>query len=455
MDSNEAACEKSMIDTITAIATPPGRGGVGIVRISGSQAFSIAQTICHFSNTKTPDVARAVFYDAQRSIIDDGLVLFFKNPRSFTGEDVAELQAHGSPMVLDQLIARAIDLGARLARPGEFTERAFLNHKIDLTQAEAIADLISASSIQAARAATRSLQGEFSKKIEVLQEMLTTLRMHVEAAIDFPEEEIDFLADPKIETSLKEIIYQVEQIKNTVKQGVLLQSGINVVIAGKPNVGKSSLLNYLSGKSSAIVTDIPGTTRDILRESIQIDGLPLHIIDTAGLRETKDIVEQEGVRRTKAQLSQADVVLWMRDINDDVFTLDQLGLNAEIKPPVILITNKIDLTNKSPAVIAHPDFTEVCISVTKSLGLDLLKKKIHQFAGFHSEEQDIFIARRRHVDTILRAHQQLIQAQQHLRQGELLAEGLRQAQLVLSEITGELTSDDLLGKIFSEFCIGK
>ncbi|MDP1574813.1 MAG: tRNA uridine-5-carboxymethylaminomethyl(34) synthesis GTPase MnmE [Coxiellaceae bacterium] len=448
-------------DTIVAMSTPPGRGGVGIVRISGVDAKTIAEKICRrdtIYRISERSILRATFYDQDHAPIDNGLVLFFENPHSFTGEDVVELQAHGSPIVLDQLIRVAILYGARLAEPGEFSKRAFLNKKIDLAQAEAIADLIAANSEQAARSAVRSLQGEFSKKIHTLQNSLTQLRIQIEAMIDFPEEEIDFLADPAVGQLLQKTIDAVLHVRNTAKQGVLLQSGLRVVIVGKPNAGKSSLLNYLSGRESAIVTAIPGTTRDVLRESIHIDGMPLHVVDTAGLRETDDVVEQEGVRRAYAEMAQADLVLWLVDASEydcpDKADLSKHAAGASI----LLIKNKIDLIDDHPEVIEHREFTEIKISIQKNLGMDLLIQAIKKIVGFQSIETDGFIARRRHVDAIERAYQFLLHGQQQLieyRAGELLAEDLRQAQLALSEITGEFSADDLLGKIFSSFCIGK
>lgn len=437
-------------DTIAALATAPGRGGVGIIRISGPAAKSIAQKIVQIDfQSRTAHFAK--FYDANNTVIDEGIILLFENPHSFTGEDVVELQAHGSPIVLDQLVKTAIHHGARMARPGEFSERAFLNKKIDLAQAEAIADLIAANSAQAARSAMRSLQGEFSKKIHTLQDSLTHLRIQIEAMIDFPEEEIDFLADPRLAELLQKTIDAVLRVKNQASQGVLLQSGLQVVIVGKPNAGKSSLLNYLSGRDSAIVTAIPGTTRDILRESIHIDGMPLHIVDTAGLRETDDVVEKEGVRRAYEQMAQADLILLLVDATD----LDAPVLTAT---PTIIIKNKIDLTNEQPEIIYHDYCAEIKVSIKKNSGMNLLSDAIKKVGGFQSAESDGFIARRRHVDAIERAYELLLQGQMQLiqnRAGELLAEDLRQAQLALSEITGEFTSDDLLGKIFSSFCIGK
>ncbi|HLB55922.1 MAG TPA: tRNA uridine-5-carboxymethylaminomethyl(34) synthesis GTPase MnmE [Coxiellaceae bacterium] len=443
-------------DTIAAIATPSGRGGVGIIRISGKDAKKIALKIIEPLALQPRTAYFTAFYDINKNILDEGIVLFFENPHSFTGEDVVELQSHGSPIVLDKLLKTIIHYGARIAKPGEFSERAFLNKKIDLTQAEAIADLIAANSEQAARSAVRSLQGEFSKKIHTLLESLINLRMQIEAMIDFPEEEIDFLADPRIAEILQKTIDEVEHVKNQAKQGVLLQNGLHVVIAGKPNAGKSSLLNYLSGRDSAIVTDIPGTTRDILRESISLDGLPLHIIDTAGLRETNDAIEQEGVRRAREQMQQADLILLVVDASE--IALEMMIVEAQATTPILIVRNKIDLTNESPVIISNNNQIEIKISIKNNSGLDLLTQEIKKIAGFQSEEADGFIARHRHVDAIERAHTFLLHGQRqlmHNRAGELLAEDLRQAQQALSEITGEFTSDDLLGKIFSNFCIGK
>ena len=441
----------TFIDTITAIATPSGRGGVGIVRISGKDAKIIALQITQ--KQLQPRVAQfTAFYDKNNTVIDEGIVLFFENPHSFTGEDVVELQSHGSPIVLDQLIQCAIHHGARMANPGEFSQRAFLNKKIDLAQAEAIADLIAASSEQAARSAMRSLQGEFSKQIQLLQKSLTHLRMQIEAMIDFPEEEIDFLSDPQTHQLLQKTIDEVMHVKNQAKRGVLLQNGLQVVIVGKPNAGKSSLLNYLSGRDSAIVTDIPGTTRDILRESIHIDGMPLHIIDTAGLRDTTDVVEQEGVRRAYDQMTQADLILWIMDAADKNTDPSFPILNNNT--PVLMIRNKIDLINELPNAVDNT----VSVSIRNNMGMDLFINALKKAVGFQSSETDGFIARRRHVDAIERAYDFLLRGQNQLMQhraGELLAEELRQAQHALSEITGEFSSDDLLGEIFSSFCVGK
>lgn len=447
-------------DTITAIATPAGFGGVGIVRISGPNAKLIAESVCRgvtcapegiYRDLKPREALFTSFFDQHNDLIDHGIALYFQHPHSFTGEDVVELQGHGGPIVMDRLLQTVIAHGARLARPGEFTERAFLNKKIDLVQAEAIADLIAANSVQAARSAARSLQGVFSQKIHALQKSLTTLRMQIEAMLDFPEEDIDFMAQSSLQDLLQQTIDAVKHVKNEAKQGVLLQSGLNVVIAGKPNVGKSSLFNYLSGRESAIVTHIPGTTRDVLRESIQIDGMPLHIIDTAGLRDTTDVVEQEGVRRATAQMNQADLILLVTDASDS-------HTHTHTHTHMLVIRNKIDLTHEKPCVKHDNHQTIIQVSVKNNQGLDLLIDEIKKIAGFQSEETSGFIARRRHVDAIDRAYQILLHGQQQLMQhkaGELLAEDLRLAQHTLSEITGEFSSDDLLGKIFSSFCIGK
>src|SRR3990167_660602 len=369
-------------DTIAAIATPSGRGGVGIIRISGKDAKKIALKIIEPLALQPRTAYFTAFYDINKNILDEGIVLFFENPHSFTGEDVVELQSHGSPIVLDKLLKTIIHYGARIAKPGEFSERAFLNKKIDLTQAEAIADLIAANSEQAARSAVRSLQGEFSKKIHTLQKSLTHLRMQIEAMIDFPEEEIDFLSSPRVNIVLQKIIDDVLKVKKQAKQGALLQSGLQIVIAGKPNTGKSSLLNYLSGRESAIVTAIPGTTRDILRESIQIDGIPLHIIDTAGLRETDDIVEQEGVRRAYEQMKQADLILLLVDVSDS----DSDGDGDDASDKMLVIRNKIDLINEKPSIKDNI----ISLSIKNNIGMDLLIDALKKAAGFQARDNDGF-----------------------------------------------------------------
>jgi tRNA modification GTPase len=444
------------IDTIVAEATPPGRGGIAIIRISGPYTSFIAQAI--LGSLPTPRVATFYsFLDENKIAVDEGLAVYFIGPHSFTGEDVLDLHGHGGPAVVDLLIRRILQLGARMARPGEFSERAFLNDKLDLAQAEAIADLIDASSEQAARSAVRSLQGEFSKRIHFLVESLIRLRMYVEAAIDFAEEEIDFLADQQIVTDLTIVFQELKNVQASAAQGSLLRDGITVVITGQPNVGKSSLLNQLSGKDSAIVTNIPGTTRDVLRELILLDGMPMHIIDTAGLRESTDIVEQEGIRRAQHEISQADIVLVMQDATRDSVLDEVFFKKIPARAAKITIRNKIDLTAEMENINITTTETIISLSAKNGVGIDLLKNYIKSSVGFAANMEGCFSARRRHLDALLRAEEFLISGEQQLknRSGELLAEDLRQAQLALSEITGEFTSDDLLGRIFSSFCIGK
>jgi tRNA modification GTPase len=443
-------------DTIVAQATPPGRGGIAIVRVSGPLTEKVALAVLG----KLPAPRRAafhVFLDGTGSAIDEGLALYFPGPHSFTGENVLELQGHGGPAVVDTLIRRILKLGVRIARPGEFSERAFLNDKLDLAQAEAIADLIDASSEQAARSALRSLQGEFSERISQLVEALIRLRMYVEAAIDFAEEEIDFLADQQIATDLEAAINTLKTVQASAVQGSLLRDGITIVIAGEPNVGKSSMLNQLSGKDVAIVTDIPGTTRDLLREQIILDGMPMHIIDTAGLRESTDIVEQEGIRRAQHEISQADIVLVMTDASRESLNTLLLLDNIPKAAAVVTIRNKIDLTNELPRIEIENGKAVISLSAKSGLGIALLKNYIKSCVGFEANMEGCFSARRRHLDALARADVFLQNGQVQLqnRAGELLAEDLRQAQYALSEITGEFTSDDLLGRIFSSFCIGK
>jgi tRNA modification GTPase len=398
------------------------------------------------------------FLDQDGEVIDSGLAIFFPNPNSFTGEDVLELQGHGGPVVMDLLLQRTLALGARLARPGEFSERAFLNGKLDLVQAEAIADLIDAESQAAARSATRTLQGAFSDKVHQLVETLIELRLYVESAIDFPEEEIDFLSDGNVSERLHTILNDIEYTYQSAHTGRLLRDGVTLVIAGRPNAGKSSLLNALAGAESAIVTDIPGTTRDLLRERITIDGMPLHIIDTAGLRESHDPVEAEGIRRARQEIEQADRVLW---VFDDATDPQHLAIDRDQLPqgvPVTLIRNKIDIADNSAGIQENETEVEVALSATRGDGIDLLREHLKQCVGYQHLAEGDFIARRRHLDALERAVEYLRQGELNLQQdqaGELLAEELRLAQQSLSQITGEFTADDLLGRIFSSFCIGK
>ncbi|MEN8212905.1 MAG: tRNA uridine-5-carboxymethylaminomethyl(34) synthesis GTPase MnmE [Pseudomonadota bacterium] len=445
-------------ETICAIATPPGRGGVGIIRISGVGLSNFATPIV--GDLPKPRFAGyRKFLDQHGEVIDEGIVLYFPGPYSFTGEDVIELQGHGGPVVMDMLIERVLELGARVARPGEFSERAFLNNKLDLAQAEAIADLIDSGSRAAARLANRSLLGLFSRQIHQLVDDMIQLRLYVEAAIDFPEEEIDFLSDGIVSNRLHSIIDKTEHIQQSARIGTLLRDGMQLVIAGRPNAGKSSLLNALSGRDTAIVTEVAGTTRDLLREQIQIDGMPLHLIDTAGLRHSEDAVELEGIRRAREEIKSADMILWVYDAHEDI---DQDAEAIAALPqdvPVTLICNKIDTTDgRRGAITKDASTVTVSLSAKSGEGVDLLREHLKQSMGYHGEDEGEFIARRRHLDAIKRALTFIESGRDALENqlsGELLAEDLRQAQNALGEITGEYTADDLLGEIFSSFCIGK
>ncbi|UIP85947.1 tRNA uridine-5-carboxymethylaminomethyl(34) synthesis GTPase MnmE [Pseudomonas phenolilytica] len=450
-------------DTIAAVATAPGRGGVGIVRVSGPRARALAITLS--GREPTPRHAHyGPFHANDGEVIDEGLLLFFPGPHSFTGEDVLELQGHGGPVVLDQLLRRCVELGARLARPGEFSERAFLNDKIDLAQAEAIADLIEASSTQAARNAVRSLQGDFSRRVHQLTERLIQLRIYVEAAIDFPEEEIDFLADGHVLQLLDGVRNELSAVLREAGQGALLRDGMTVVIAGRPNAGKSSLLNALAGREAAIVTDIAGTTRDVLREHIHIDGMPLHVLDTAGLRNTDDQVERIGVQRALDAIGSADRVLLVVDASSpeasDPMALWPEFLASRPQPDkVTLIRNKADLTGEAVVLNQAVDgHVTLSLSAKAGEGIDLLREHLKQCMGYEQTAESSFSARRRHLDALRLAEQYLQHGHAQLTQagaGELLAEDLRLAQQALGEITGAFSSDDLLGRIFSSFCIGK
>lgn len=446
--------------TIAAIATPLGKGGVGIVRVSGPQAKAITSQVV--GKSLTPRMAHyGPFADPSGELLDMGIALFFPGPHSYTGEDVLELQGHGGPVVMDRLLRCCLAHGATLATPGEFTERAFLNDKIDLAQAEAIADLIDSASEQAARSAVRSLQGEFSQQIHALVDELTQLRLYVEAAIDFPEEEIDFLNDGVVVQRLSALLEQFTQLLHRAQQGALLRDGMTLVIAGKPNAGKSTLLNCLSGRDSAIVTDIPGTTRDVMREYIHLNGMPLHIIDTAGLRETEDAVEQEGVRRAWQEIAKADHVLLLIDVAEQDNTqalLAQFAQTVKQHPPVTVVYNKIDtlgLAAKSELEQTQP---QIFLSAKQQEGISLLTEHLQAIMGFEVGNEGCFSARRRHLQAITQAQAAVKLGAEQLQQlgaGELLAEELRIAQQYLGEITGKVSSDDLLGKIFSSFCIGK
>ena len=450
-------------DTIVAIATAPGRGGVGVVRLSGPQALAIAKAICG-DRELTPRMAHfARFRDAAAEVIDEGLAIYFPAPNSFTGEEVVELQGHGGPVILDLLVKACIDAGARQARAGEFSQRAFLNDKMDLTQAEAVADLIDAGTEASARAALHSLQGAFSNEVNQLVEALIGLRIYVEAAIDFPEEEIDFLSDGKVASDLNGVYQQAERVLDEARQGRLVREGMTLVIAGKPNAGKSSLMNALAGFDAAIVADIAGTTRDVLREAIQLDGMPLNLIDTAGLRESGDVVEQEGIRRAYAEMKKADRLLVMVDSRESDINaqhihslLPQSQQQLEnLDLPVTVILNKADLSGLPPG--AAKDGTYI-LSASTGEGLSDLRAHLKAVAGYQGEGQSRFSARRRHITALEQALEALDNGKAQLHShaaGELLAEDLRAAQKALEEITGAFTADDLLGRIFSSFCIGK
>jgi len=446
------------MDTIVAIATAPGRGGVGVVRLSGNQSAEIATKICG----RLPAARMAQFSHFKGEdgeVIDSGIALFFPNPASFTGEDVVELQGHGSPVVLDRLCQRAISLGARMAKPGEFSERAFLNNKMDLAQAEAVADLIESTTEQAARSAMRSLQGVFSDRVNQLLKQLTDLRMYVEAAIDFSDEEIDFLAEAAVDKQLQGLLKTVDAISDSAQQGRLLRDGMRVVLAGQPNAGKSSLHNQLAGHDAAIVTDVAGTTRDILREQIHLGGLPLSISDTAGLHDSTDIVEQEGIRRTQNELAEADRILLILDGSEGMTTQDRLILaSLPTSIPLTIIHNKIDKQGLKPRLVETDGQIELYLSAKTGEGLDLLKQHLCDSVGYHPQDEGVFIARRRHLSALSRARSAIeagYDCLTGLGAGELLAEELRQAQQALGEITGTFTNEDLLDQIFSSFCIGK
>lgn len=446
-------------DTICALATPPGAGGIGIVRLSGPEVPEICRVMLGFEPTPR-NATLAKFTDSEGEVIDSGIALYFPAPYSFTGEHILELQGHGGAFVLQRLMQRVLELGARAARPGEFSERAFLNDKLDLVQAEAIADLIESGSDAASRAAQRSLQGVFSTQVGGLQEELTALRVFVEAAIDFADEEIDFLAESDVLQRVEAAGEHVSALLAEARQGRLLRDGIVLAIVGRPNAGKSSLLNALSGQDSAIVTEIPGTTRDVLREQIDLEGIPVHVADTAGIRETSDLIEAEGVRRARQALESADIVLLITDAGN---TEDpQEDLRIEVPPGVItiIVANKIDLLSEENLRLIQAEDSEerVWISAKMGLGIDVLRNRIRKAVGATDQTEGSFSARQRHIDALKRAAAHLSAGHQAMEislAGELLAEDLRLAQQALGEITGEMLPDDLLGEIFSSFCIGK
>jgi tRNA modification GTPase len=455
-------------DTIVAVASAAGRGAVGVIRVSGPRVPQIAADI--LGGLPAPRRARfSSFLDAQGGSVDQGLALYFPAPASYTGEHVLELQGHGGALVVDMVLKRLLELGCRMARPGEFSERAFLNGKIDIAQAEAIADLIDAGTTAAARAAVRSLQGEFSARVDDLKTRITELRAYVEAAIDFPDEEIDFLSDKALGERLAAVFAAFDSITAAARQGALLREGLNVVIAGKPNAGKSSLLNKLAGDEVAIVTDVPGTTRDVLRQQVHLDGLPLNLADTAGLRAVADVVEAEGVRRARSEIARADRVLYVVDAGiagndrDEDAAQNPAPWAGELEElpagiPVTLVFNKIDLIGAHARLDETADPPKVFLSARTGSGLDLLRSHLKAAAGYGDIEFGAFSARRRHLDALSRARQHVQAAVDTLsnsRAFELFAEDLRLAQHALGEITGEFTSEDLLGEIFGSFCIGK
>lgn len=445
-------------DCIAAIATPHGRGGVGIVRVSGHELLPLAQRL----TGKSPQARRAAIADflaADGQPLDHGLILFFPAPHSFTGEDVLELHGHGGPVVMQTLLARCVELGARLAEPGEFARRAYENDKIDLAQAEGIADLIEAASAQAARSALRSLSGEFSRVVQAIVDQLVELRMLIEATLDFPDEDIpaeELLRDINAVVRLEKLTADLAVLQSRARQGAVLRSGLHVVLAGLPNVGKSSLLNRLAGEERAIVTDIAGTTRDAVRETIQVEGIPLHIIDTAGLRETEDAVERIGIERTWGEIQRADVVLQIVDARTGVTPADHaiaVRLPAGIER--IVVENKCDLAEREPERFETAGQVHLCLSARTGAGMGLLHDELLRVAGWVGHGEDVLLARERHLEALKLAAEKSAQAGRQLDRLELAAEELRLAQQALSSITGEFTADDLLGQIFGRFCIGK
>ena len=442
-------------DTIAAIATASGAGGIGVVRVSGSLSKDIAAYV--LGTCPVPRYAAYLpFYDSNQQLIDRGIAIYYQNPNSYTGEDVLELQAHGGTALMQLLLARCIQLGARQAEPGEFTKRAYLNDKIDLAQAEAVADVINASTTEAARSAVRSLSGEFSSSINHVLAKLINLRMYVEACLDFPEEEIDFITQGKVAEKLATIVLELKTVFSKAKQGSLLREGMHIVLVGQPNVGKSSLMNQLSGEEVAIVTPIAGTTRDSIKSLIQINGLPLHIIDTAGLRDTEDEVEKIGIARTYLALESAQVALLLIDAAHGIGETEKIVLNRLPQGiSKIWVHNKIDATHETAKIKVIADEMHIYLSAKTGEGIDLLKQQLLNIAGYQQNAEGIFMARARHLNALVQVDNHLTIAAAQINAAELVAEELKLAQEALSSITGEFTTDDLLGEIFSKFCIGK
>ena len=443
------------VETICAIASAIGQSGIGIIRVSGPLARSIAKQILH-TDIKPRYAYYGAFYGNDNSIIDKGVAILFSAPNSFTGEDVVEFHGHGGSSVLRKLLEIIIESNVRLAEPGEFTKRAFLNGKMDLIQAEAVQDLIQSNSEESALSAVRSLTGEFSAKINKILSELVSLRVFVEATIDFSDEEIDFLESHEVSNKLDSLKKSLIDILNTATQGAILRDGIHVAIAGKPNAGKSSLLNTLTKQSSAIVTHIAGTTRDVLKETIYVEGMPVHIIDTAGLHNSDDVIEQEGIRRAHKEINNADLVLLVYDSRDSKLDLTILPDSVKDKPKIV-IKNKIDLVDLKPRIHKVDNLMEIAISAKNGEGIDLVRGALSEFAGLNSSIEGVFLARKRHINAIEETLVFISNAIEQLEQGssELVAEDLRQAGLQLSQVTGEFSSDDLLGEIFTSFCIGK
>ena len=442
-------------DTIAAIATATGSGGIGVVRVSGPAAQSIAVEILGHC-PKPRYAAYLPFLDADSQLIDRGIAIYYESPNSYTGEDVLELQAHGGPALMQILLGRCLSLGARQATPGEFTRRAYLNEKMDLAQAEAVADVINAATVEAAKSAMRSLSGEFSNRIHTLLTRLIEMRMYVEACLDFPEEEIDFITQGNVEQKIQAILFELQKIYGEAKQGNLLREGLTVVLVGQPNVGKSSLINQLAAEEVAIVTSIAGTTRDTIKSAIQINGIPLHVVDTAGLRDTEDEIERFGIERTWRALENANIALLLIDSTHGITQMEKSIIERLPQDlPKIWVHNKIDLGSKLANVEMLDGELHIYLSAKTGLGVDLLREHLLQQIGWQSTSEGIFMARTRHLEAIKQVEQFLSAALGSIDQSEIVAENLRMAQEALNSITGEFTPDDLLGEIFSKFCIGK